>query len=86
MAEAERLKNERRAAEAAEKEKQEAEAEEARQLALRPEKDQLIDWLKKLRFIDGVEINDSALAQIQAEVLGELSVLSETSVKRVEVL
>ena len=58
--------------------------EDARQEALRPEKDRLIDWLKKLRFIDGVELHDKNLAALQALALKDLATLSETMIKAVE--
>lgn len=58
--------------------------EEARQEALRPDKDRLIDWLKKLRFIDGVELHDKKLIAIQLRTLTDLTQLSKAMVKVVE--
>jgi len=58
--------------------------DEARQEALRPDKDRLIDWLKKLRFIDGVELHDKKLIAIQLRTLTDLTQLSKAMVKVVE--
>jgi len=60
----------------AEQKKAEAEAEEARKEKVRPEKERLTDWVKKLRFIDGILIEDEELSEIQQEVLEDLSSLS----------
>jgi len=72
----EQLELEKREKELAEQKKEEEEAEKARQEKLRPEKERLQDWVKKLRFIDGVSIEDEELSEIQHEVLEDLSSLS----------
>ena len=84
--EKEKLETEKREAEAAEKAKQEAEEEIAKQNALRPEKDRLIDWAKKLNFIDGVELKDKKLVAIQSDALGNLSKMAKMIISSVEKL
>ena len=79
-----RLEQEKREREEAERQAAAEEAERARQEALRPEKDRLIDWIKQLRFIDGIELHDECLQDIQGEILGELSRLSNVYVDLVE--
>jgi len=83
---------ERRAKAQAEENKRKAEEadrlakeEVARQEALRPEKDRLIDWAKKLRFIDGPGgIKDETLKDILSDALNDLNIVSTTTVKSVE--
>ena len=80
----ERLEREARKREEAEERRKAEEAEAARQEALRPEKDRLIDWLKKLRFIDGIELHNADLVSIQSAALSELEAISTRYMKRVE--
>lgn len=83
-AEKDRLEREASERDHAERVKAEQEAEAARKEALRPEKERLIDWLKKLRFIDGVELHDRKLVDIQVSALKGIEVISTASVKLVE--
>lgn len=57
---------------------------EKREEAMRPEKDRLRDWMAKLRFIDGVELNDKKLINIQRITLEGLNELSVEGIQLVE--
>lgn len=81
IAKAQEEENKRREAEADAR----AEKELARQEALRPEKDRLIDWAAKLRFIDGPgDIKDEKLKDILSDALNDLNIVSTTTIKSVE--
>lgn len=84
--EKERLEQEARDKETADRLAAEEEADQAKQEAMRPEKEKLEDWLKKLRFIDGVSLSDESLASIQTEVLEHLNKLSIDYIERVKAL
>jgi len=79
-----RLEQEKRDREEIAEQERLAEEYRARQEALRPEKDRLIDWLKKLRFIDGVELSDKKLINIQKVTLSGLNELSVEGIQLVE--
>ena len=81
--EKERLEKEARDKAEAEQLAAENEAERVRQESMRPEKEKLIDWLKKLRFIDGIELHDKKLSNIQKSTLAGLSKLSIEGVQLV---
>ena len=82
--EKDRLEAEAKARDEAERMKAEQEADAARQEALRPEKEKLIDWIKKLRFIDVVNLKDESLLDIQQEIMSKLNEISIEYVDRVE--
>jgi len=82
----ERLENESREKAETERRRLDAEAEEARQEALRPDKDRLIDWLNKLRFVDGVSLDNLSLRDIQVDALQELDGLAKKYVQQIEAL
>jgi len=63
-----------------------AEAKAAADEAMKPEKQKLTDWLKKLRFIDGVSLENQDLINIQSGVLKALDVISKSAVKEVDAL
>lgn len=75
--EKERLEREAAERVRAEAEQKAAEAEAARQEALRPEKERLIDWGNKLRFIDGLQLDSAELMAIQSHTLHELDRLAQ---------
>lgn len=85
-----RAEEERKEKEAENKRKEEeadklAENESARQEAMRPEKDKLLDWAKKLRFIDGPDgITDPGLLAILSAAQISLDVVAKHVIKKVE--
>lgn len=82
--ERDRLELEAREHEHAEQVKAEQEAEAVRKETLRPEKARLVDWAKKLRFIDGIELHDETLIQIQRSAIEKLTGLSTNVIDAVE--
>jgi len=86
--EAEREKLKREADQRAEDDRlaKEAEVKAAADEAMKPEKQKLTDWLKKLRFIDGVSLENQDLINIQSGVLRLLDRESKAAVKEVEAL
>ena len=81
--EKERLEREKKDREAAERIEADRKAEAERQESLKPEKEKLIDWLKKLRFIDGIELHDKKLSNIQKSTLSGLAELSVEGIQLV---
>ena len=81
--EKERLEREKKDREAAERIEADRKAEAERQESLKPEKEKLIDWLKKLRFIDGVELHNKKLSNIQKSTLSGLAELSVEGIQLV---
>ena len=80
----EQLEAEKREREEAERKQAEDEAEKVRLESLRPEKDRLINWLKSLRFIDGIELNDERLISIQSRVLLKIDLIAKNAISEVE--
>jgi len=84
--EKERLVAQEKARQEAERKAEKEKAEAERQEALRPEKDKLIDWLNKLRFIDGVALTEQGLVDIQSSALQALNDISVKYGKQVYLL
>lgn len=59
-------------------------SEDESEKSFRTEKERLIEWLKKLRFIDGVELNDERLIGIRSRVLTEVYIMSRDAINEVE--